>query len=471
MKKIYLLLVCLMALQVAVKAQDRIYYGVPSVAISSSKLDGSDIKQVVTISGQTYDMETDYYKGVLYWGEGSYVKKANIDGTNAQTLTTVSGQVGGLALDLTNNKLYFSRYSGSSNVLIMKCNLDGTNLDTIVTSPITNGNNYNLSISPTLQKLYWTEEATSGSSNSVLRCNLDGSNVETLMTISNFMPGLAIDEKNQKLYLAYWNDSQVMTTDMTCSTTPTLVFGSSNGTFQMAVDNINSKLYFAEMSSNKIRKCNLDGTSPADIVSSVFVMALSIPTVPAAPTIKENEIDTLKLNDFLFSGVDKDSLTKIQITSLVTKGTMFLDLNNDNIVDNGETIVLNQEIPVANIDSGLLKFKPLADDYGTPYTSFDFKWYNGTTYSPLTYTQYIYVTQVIPTGIEQPADASSITVYPTVTSDYINVKGNNNSDVVIYNTIGNVVLRTKAEKINIGSFGKGTYIVNIAGNTTKVIVK
>ncbi|MDR3706205.1 MAG: DUF5050 domain-containing protein [Paludibacteraceae bacterium] len=590
MKKIYLLLVYFIALQVAVKAQDRIYWGVPNVAISSAKFDGTDIKQAVTLSGQTYDMETDFYKNVLYWGDGSTVKKANADGTNVQTLYTASGTIGALALDLTNNKLYFSQY-GSTHALIVRCNLDGTGLDTIVTSPISSASTYTLAISTTLQKLYWTEYSTSSY---VLRCNLDGTNVETLMTVSNFMPGLSIDEKNQKLFLAYWNDNEVMTTDMTCSTTPTLVFGTSNGTFQMAVNNQENKLYFAEMATGKIRKCNLDGTSPQDIISLASgnrIMALSIPTVPAAPTIVENETYTFKLKDFLFSAVDKDSLTKIQITSLPAKGTMYLDANKNNVVDAGEAITLNQEIAKADLDSGLFKFNPVANDYGTPYASFNFKWYNGISYSALEFTQSIYVIKYIAgdvsrngvidgseiagdinkngvidspsevagdvdgdgkidngeiagdlngngvidrptevTGdingngtIDRPAeiagdgdgdgvitapelagdvngdlaivspellgdlngngilddgasginvlDANALVVYPTVTSDYINIQGNNNSEVVIYNAGGNVVLKTKANRINVGAFGKGAYVVKIAGNTTKVIVK
>lgn len=403
MKKTYLLIACLLLSKFMANAQDRIYYGVPGVAISSVKFDGSDIKQVVTISGQTYDMETDYYKGIIYWGEGRYVKKANIDGTNAQTLATVVRQVGGLALDLTNNKLYFSEFQGP-NALIVQCNLDGTDIDTIVTSPISYGQTYTLAISPTLQKLYWTERANSGTgSNSVLRCNLDGSNVETLMTISNFMPGLAIDDKNQKLYLAYYTDNKVMTTDMTCSTPPTLVFGSSNGTFQMAVDNINDKLYFGEITSRKIRKCNLDGTSPVDIITlaSGSIMALSIPTVPPAPTILEDSLVTFKFNDFKFAGIDTTVLTKIQIVATVTKGTMYLDANNNNVVDTGEEVVLNQEILKTDIEAGLLKFNPVTGEFGTPYTNFKFKWYNGTNYSTLEYTQYIYVTEYIAGDINQ----------------------------------------------------------------------
>ncbi|HLN75323.1 MAG TPA: T9SS type A sorting domain-containing protein [Prolixibacteraceae bacterium] len=354
-------------------------------------------------------METDFYKNQLYWGESNKVKKSKTNGSDLQTLfTAASGYIGALALDLTNNKLYFSNFN-NSNVIIRRCNLDGTDLETIVTSPY-GGNTYTLSISITLQKLYWTQQ--SGSNNYVMRCNMDGSNVETLMTVSNFMPGLTIDENNQKLYLAYYYDNKVMMTDMTCSTAPTLVFGSSKGTFQMAVNNVENKLYFAEINSRKIRKCNLDGSSPEDIISLISgnIMALSIPTVPLAPTISANETYTFSLNDFLFSSVDKNLLTKVQITIPVGKGTLYLDANYNNIVDEGEAIALNQEISKENIVAGILKFNPAANESGLPYTTFSFKWYNGATYSVIEYLQYIYVLDVAPTITTQAVtDISSIT--------------------------------------------------------------
>ncbi|MDP4271898.1 MAG: IPT/TIG domain-containing protein, partial [Bacteroidota bacterium] len=407
-KTFTLLFIFLITLQVAVKAQDRIYWGIPSNNISSAKLDGTDVKVSVALSGQTYDMETDFYKGILYWGDRSSVKKANTDGTNLQALYTGSKLIGGLALDLIHNKLYFSEFGGGSNVIIRRCNLDGTGMEVIVTSPISNGQTYNLTISTTLQKLYWTEQSAS---NSVMRCNLDGTNVETLMTVSNFMPGLTIDEKNQRLYLAYWQDNKVMTTDMTCSTTPTLVFDSSNGTFQMAVSNVENKLYFGEMNTKKIRKCNLDGSSPQDIVSGLSgqPMALSIPTIPPAPTISANETYTFELNDFLFSSVDKDLLTKIKITTLTSKGTLYLDANSNNIVDAGEAVVLNQEIAKADLVAGTLKFNPVANDYGSPYTTFTFRWFNGTSYSTLDYLQYIYVLSIAPTVTTQAVSAIGLT--------------------------------------------------------------
>lgn len=395
MRKYYLFLLLLVATSLVSNAQDRIFWGVPSSNISSARLDGTDIQQSTTLAAQTYDMESDFYKNVLYWGEGGSVKKANWDGSDLQTLYTVGSTIGALALDLTNNKLYFSQFGGGANVIIMKCNLDGTGQETVLTSPNAGGSTYTLSISPSLQKLYWCEQNVSG--NRVFRCNLDGTSVETLLTVSNFIPGMAIDEKNQMLYLAYWQDNEVRTTDMTCSTAPSLVFNNSFGTFQMSVSNIENKLYFAQMANSKICKCNLDGTSQQDIVTlaSGQIMALSVPTVPPAPTIIENEKYTFKLLDFLFSGIDKDLITKVKITSTFAKGTMYVDANDNNIVDVDETVILDQEISKADIEAGKLKYVPVADEFGTPYSSFVFKWFNGTIYSDLEYTQFIYVLEYI----------------------------------------------------------------------------
>lgn len=456
----------LLLLQESVNAQDRIFWGVASMNISSAKFDGTDIRQSTTISGQTYDMETDFYKNVLYWGEGNSIKKANTDGTNVQILYTGTGTIGGLALDLTNNKLYFNKY-GLTNVPLMRCNLDGTGLETIATSPVSRGNTYTLSISTTLNKIYWTEQTSGSSSNYVMRCGLDGSNIETLMTVSNFMPGLTIDEKNQKLYLAYYNDNKVMITDMTCSTPPTLVFGSSNGTFQMCVNNVDNKLYFAELSSRKIRKCNLDGSSPADIISltSGNIMALSIPTIPPAPTISANETYTFKLSDFLFSSVDKDLLTKIQINSPVSKGIIFLDANSNNLVDAGEAIASSQEISKADINAGVLKFNPVANESGSPYTTFAFKWHNGSSYSVIEYPQYIYVLDVAPIITTQAV--SSITSTTATGNGNITNLGvpNPTSYGVCWNTTGSPTVNDN--KVDKGATSvKGAFTASMTGLTS-----
>ncbi len=471
MKKTLLLLcILLTTIQIAIKAQDRIYWGISDKSISSAKLDGTDVKLSVALSGQTFDMETDFYKGILYWGEDHSVKKANTDGTNLQTLYAGSMDIGGLALDLIHNKLYFSEFGGA-HVIIRRCNLDGTGMEVIVTSPISSEETFSLAISPTLQKLYWTE-SNSNNNSIIMRCNLDGTNIETLKATTSFIPGLTIDEKNQRLYLAYWRDDKVMTTDMTCSATPTLVFAGSNGTFQMAVSNVENKLYFGEIETAKIRKCNLDGSSPQDIVSDLSgsPMALSIPTIPPAPTISANETYTFELNDFLFASIDKDLLTKIKITALTDKGTLYLDANSNNIVDAGEAVVLNQEISKTDIVEGKLKFNPLTNDYGSPYTTFTFKWFDGTSYSTLDYLQYIYVLSVAPTITTEAVSGVGST----------KATGNGNitnlgvpfptSYGVCWNTAGSPT--TSDSKVDKGSISTtGAFTAAITGLTANTIYK
>jgi len=471
MKKTLLLLcILLTTIQIAIKAQDRIYWGISDKSISSAKIDGTDVKLSVALSGQTFDMETDFYKGILYWGEDHSVKKANTDGTNLQTLYAGSMDIGGLALDLIHNKLYFSEFGGA-HVIIRRCNLDGTGMEVIVTSPISSEETFSLAISPTLQKLYWTE-SNSNNNSIIMRCNLDGTNIETLKATTSFIPGLTIDEKNQRLYLAYWRDDKVMTTDMTCSATPTLVFAGSNGTFQMAVSNVENKLYFGEIETAKIRKCNLDGSSPQDIVSDLSgsPMALSIPTIPPAPTISANETYTFELNDFLFASVDKDLLTKIKITALTDKGTLYLDANSNNIVDAGEAVVLNQEISKTDIVEGKLKFNPVTNDYGSPYTTFTFKWFDGTSYSTLDYLQYIYVLSVAPTITTEAVSGVGST----------KATGNGNitnlgvpfptSYGVCWNTVGSPT--TSDSKVDKGSISTiGAFTAAITGLTANTIYK
>ena len=470
-KTFTLLFIFLITLQVAVKAQDRIYWGIYRSNISSAKLDGTDVKPSVTVSDAIYDMETDFYKGILYWGDGHFVKKANTDGTNLQTLYPGSKTIGGLALDLINNKLYFSEYGGG-NVIIRRCNLDGTGMEVIVTSPNSGMETYNLAISTTLQKLYWTESESSNTNSIIMRCNLDGTNIETLMTTTSFTPGLTIDEKNQRLYLAYWADNKVMTTDMTCSTTPTLVFGSSNGTFQMAVSNVDDKLYFGEMETQKIRKCNLDGSSPQDIVDNLSAqpMALSIPTVPPAPTINANETYTFELNDFLFASVDKNLLTKIKITTLTGKGTLYLDANSNNIIDAGEAVVLNQEIAKADLVAGTLKFNPAANDYGSPYTTFTFRWFNGTSYSTLDLLQYIYVLSIVPTVTTQAVSDIGLTT-ATGNGNVTNLGvPSPTSYGICWNTAGSPT--TSNSKVDLGAkSATGAFTAAITGLTANTTYK
>ncbi len=106
------------------------------------------------------------------------------------------------------------------------------------------------------------------------------------------------------------------------------------------------------------------------------------------PTTSDNEVIT-KINtvyvfntdDFNYSDPDADAFAKIMIEQEPTKGNLFLDLNHDDYVNSDEYIFSNDQILIEDIMSGLLKFAPVTDSSGIPYTNFLFSVSDGLHYS------------------------------------------------------------------------------------------
>lgn len=109
-------------------------------------------------------------------------------------------------------------------------------------------------------------------------------------------------------------------------------------------------------------------------------------------TTLENTVYGFQSSDFSFADADGDSLQAVQITSLATAGYLFLDNNGNGSQDNGEALIANQQIAVANL--GKLKFRPAQDVDGNAYASFGFKVSDGKAYSSSAYTITIDVTAV-----------------------------------------------------------------------------
>jgi hypothetical protein len=108
-------------------------------------------------------------------------------------------------------------------------------------------------------------------------------------------------------------------------------------------------------------------------------------------TTPEDTAYTFAVADFGFSDPNDtppNTLLAVKITTLPALGT----LTNNNVAVNA-----NDFIPVANITGGLLKFTPVANEFGTPYTSFTFQVQDnggGTDLDPTPNTMTINVTAV-----------------------------------------------------------------------------
>ncbi|MBU2511287.1 Ig-like domain-containing protein [bacterium] len=123
-------------------------------------------------------------------------------------------------------------------------------------------------------------------------------------------------------------------------------------------------------------------------------------TAANAPASANNTVTTTQPKDYSFSSGDfpftgvvaGDTLAAVKITSLPSRGTLYLDSNLNTIVDSGESIAIDQVIAANDIQ--YLKFKPIPDENGTNYDQFTFTVSNGANYSFFPNTMTINVTAV-----------------------------------------------------------------------------
>ncbi|MDD2789857.1 MAG: SMP-30/gluconolactonase/LRE family protein [Sulfurimonas sp.] len=250
-------------------------------------------------------------------------------------------------------------------------------------------------------------------------------------------------------------------------------------------------LYVGDTFNHKIRKItqttNLSGTptnadvgehnvslTVSDGVTSVdhnFTITVAnvndLPTsANASFTIDEDNNKTFALNDFNFTDIDAgSSLHSLFITALPNAGRLTLgDVN----------VTLNQEINASNIVN--LKFIPVANAYGMPYTTFGFKVNDGDANATATYTATINVNAVddAPTlGAlgnmisQEDADDFNITLNAVdVEGDTINytVKSSNINIATVAMVAGKVVV---SQVVN--AFGLVNIEVNASANGQSAI--
>jgi hypothetical protein len=149
------------------------------------------------------------------------------------------------------------------------------------------------------------------------------------------------------------------------------------------------------------------------------------------------------VSSFNYADVDNDVMRKIQVTSLPVSGTLFKDANTNGLVDGGESISVNDSVLKTDIDAGYLKFKPVSNALGTPYTTFGFKVHDGSVYSTSAYTLTINVLYPTTTGNGGWTNGGSwnTTVTP-ITSQNARVIGNHTITINSNTTIHDLKLDT-----------------------------
>ncbi|MCP4551758.1 MAG: choice-of-anchor D domain-containing protein [Bacteroidetes bacterium] len=144
-------------------------------------------------------------------------------------------------------------------------------------------------------------------------------------------------------------------------------------------------------------------------------------------TVEEDVIKTLALNDFTYVDADSDPLWQVQLISKPTKGSLFIDLNDDDIIDLSEELVNNDTILKTDITANRLKYIAALNEFGNNYTYFKFKVNDSLAYSSSEYTMTINVTTVndLPTAVNDTVTTNEDTdkVFAASEFNYSDIEG------------------------------------------------
>jgi DNA-binding beta-propeller fold protein YncE len=207
----------------------------------------------------------------VYWtysqGDFGSIRRAELDGANPQEVVDNNQRMANIALDTVHDRMY---WVDTKTDKIYRSTLDGQDIQAIVTvGPPTpfNSEGHGLAVDPLGGKIYWTNEEHD---NKIFSANLDGSNVQTVLTVSGGDPfALALDLVNSKIYFSQGGPEprSISVVNLDGSGPVQQLITDLITPAGIAVDPIGGKLYFTDATKNTINVANLDGTNQLTLVT------------------------------------------------------------------------------------------------------------------------------------------------------------------------------------------------------------
>ena len=149
---------------------------------------------------------------------------------------------------------------------------------------------------------------------------------------------------------------------------------------------------------------NGSNTSPNDNRSLWVWFNITINPINDAPTAadnskncQENNFVTFSEGDFGYNDIEGDAFDQLEITTAPANGVLWVDTDSDGTISGGEAALTDGSVvTISNMVSpDRLRFMPDPDENGSPYTTFDFRVYDGTDFSVLpAYTMTINVAPI-----------------------------------------------------------------------------
>ncbi len=206
--------------------------------------------------------------------------------------------------------------------------------------------------------------------------------------------------------------------DLSSTSTLIVLTGSSSlANYETAIEQIRFSNN-SQTPNTTARTITVTVQDTSNATSNTATSTISVVSVNDAPTGGNRTVTTAEDTDFTFttadfpfSDVDGDPLTRVRIDTLPADGTVLLS---------GVAVTAGQIITVANITSGNLKFRPDANENGSPYTTFTFSVGEATTFaaSPSTMTVNVTAVNDVPTGGNRTVTTAEDTDFTFTTSDF-----------------------------------------------------
>ena len=284
--------------------------------IQAAPTDGSSIDDIITAIGFPWGLAIDTNDSKVYWADfrTNKILRANLDGSDVEEVFTGLFPLSGIALDAQADMLYWTLEQQ-----IQRGKLDGTEIETLVSGT---GFVFSIALAPQTNQLFWTDEGFAN----VQSSNIDGSNVMDVLP-GHLASDVDFDPGQNALYLVSWD--RIQRYDLNTFSLEDIVITENGGGLHISLDIPGESMYWIDydasesiLRNGKIRRADLDGSNPEDLLLIGLRNPNDIALLPGAAIRSSNEREPSLSSSFtLTSGYPNPFRSTITFTVRLSEAT------------------------------------------------------------------------------------------------------------------------------------------------------
>jgi hypothetical protein len=297
-------------------AQPKVYW-IDSGVVHRAGLDGRHIENVVEESSITFNgpVSVDPLGGHIYWSFSlpsfGQIRRSNLYGERVEYVLPLGLFVGpgGIAVDSANRLLYITDPSDCVPLCgsVIRTELNSDDLDVVISLDAP----YALAVDPMVDRYCWYDEW-----NAQVVCSKLTGGPEIVIASELYSSGVAIDGIGGQVYWTDATDNRIRRADLDGSHPQDLVIGLVRP-HGIAVDPASGKIYWSDKDAGKIQRANLDGSGVEDVLVGLVAplgIALDLGQGAIDLVVERSELDWSEVEGALLYDVVLGSLPILRDT-------------------------------------------------------------------------------------------------------------------------------------------------------------